>query len=220
MSVIVKVVSLARDQKRRFDFRELFDDYLRYEFYDAVDGHSDSKKLSAYHFVNNGVFRDRRMGKNERACSISHYEAIKSALVENKKRILILEDDLDGCHKMRIDLVKFIDFNDDVIYILGGQEGMKLERLLNISWRLNLIFTGKLYLKIPFFLHKRIYRTCCYMISRDLAKNWIGRIQELSVADDWEYIVKKLGCRLYYCPIFSHPLNLGASHIAVERGHL
>ena len=220
MTSSIKVISLKSDQERRTKFSEAFSKYFKYCFFDAVDGRNEKEKIRAYNFENNGTFRGRVLGINERACSVSHFEALRETVNEKTDRILILEDDLESLNKTRFDITMFMDLEDDGIYILGGQQGLKLEFLFNLFWRLNLIFTGRLFWQVPMILHGRIYRTCCYLMTNNLANYMIKKFTNLSVADDWKTICRRSDARLFYCPIFSHPRSLADSHIAFERSDI
>lgn len=210
------VISLISDLQRRKQISDLLKPFCHFSFYDAIDGRvpSDIIENNNSSFVEN--FQNRQISDVEKACTLSHYFALKE-ISEKFDTILILEDDIVEVDPVRFDLFKLCKLKDGAVYILGGQNGLKLQRFFNTIWRINFVVTGQIFVKIPTILHRRIYRTCCYAMNRQTRKQLLMKNKKLSVADDWQLVAEQCNLSIYYVPIFSHPIDLNNSHIAAYR---
>ncbi|MDE9453839.1 glycosyltransferase family 25 protein [Xenorhabdus bovienii] len=181
----------------------------------AVNG----KKLSAEEYFLNfkakssKLFGRKFLTPSELGCFLSHRKAIGEFLDKNNQWLLILEDDVF----VNTDLTQLINkidkLNDDSVYILGGQDGLKsFQKVILKNNILNIR-------KVMFGTHRWIYRTCCYLISKNTASHLYNFMNNTTyIADDWSLILKNTKIKnIYYFPCFSHPINLENSIIEEER---
>ena len=106
----IYVISLCKDKERRQSIdRRLKAIDMPYQFFDALDGKLIKhifKKLNNSYFVNS----------NYLACNLSHISVYNDAIINNYKKILILEDDAIP-HKNYNDLIKIIEIPEyDLLY--------------------------------------------------------------------------------------------------------
>lgn len=213
----VIVISLLRDKPRRDAFVKKIGRKFDFEFFDAVDGSIDSITLNDFEFVKSGKFRGREIGNNEKACAISHYKALEKSQLKNHDILIILEDDIENFNVRLYEIFRRSTLKDHAVYLLGGQQGLKLEKLIDFAWRLNVLVTGSIFLPIPHIFQGRLYRTCCYALRSSARDRFLKKVRVLSVADDWRYLCKLAGLRMYYVPIFEHAVDLSNSSIEAER---
>ena len=64
-----------------------------------------------------------------------------------------------------------------------------------------------------------IFRTCCYVVTLDIARNLCAFSQrEFFIADEWSYFkCNGLINSIYLSDFIDHPLDLSCSHIEMER---
>lgn len=217
MEINIKVVSLKRDHIRRNMFTKNFNSLFKFEFYDAFDGATELEKLDKYTFKNNGIFRKRKIGNNEKACALSHFMLLKSVSNEDFENLIVLEDDIEKFDAVRLHAFLSSDLEENVVYLLGGQEGLKLEKFWDWCWRIHFFMTGNIFLPVPAILRGRIYRTCCYALSRNAARRITDNMLSLSLADDWKHICESARVELKFLPVFKHPICLKNSSIQNER---
>lgn len=153
----------------------------------------------------------------EVCCGYGHAQILRKHMeADADKNLIVFEDDiiLDADKVSRLSyLDKTIDMNCG-IHILGGQQGLKLDNYFS----LRSTFAG-----VPLFKYERmkVYRTCCYAISASVLPEF-ERLRLSNVAfcvDDWNFVSTHLHSKMYFKNIFSHPTNLEASLIELERRH-
>ena len=204
------VISLSDAKHRRAKITNLMGSFFNLTFFDAVDGRKGiaTDQYQSRRFRT--TFRSKKISQTERACSLSHHNVLCN---ERLRDYIVLEDDICDFDENLLVTFCYMQEKQSAIYILGGQEGLKLEYFFKLLWRLNFLITGKITVRVPFFLKGRIYRTCCYFYSNDVRLKLRNAKNDLSVADDWRYISNIAKCPIFFIPIFKHPRDLSDSTI-------
>ncbi|MFJ5444682.1 glycosyltransferase family 25 protein [Methylobacillus methanolivorans] len=222
----IYIISLVNDiDKRNIISKKLNDLNLEYQFIDAIHGKSLSQD-----FINKLSYKGKLLTRGylatpgEIGCTLSHLKAYKLILKNNNKWTCILEDDaiLDENFSTFIknfnNEVKNLD--KDNLYILGGQDGIEKTKYISRSiWSKQYIGKQKFYKTIK--SEEFIFRTCCYVISKNTANNLATTLESnFYLADDWlNYRKLKLFTNIYIADIVHHPLDLSNSAIEHERLH-
>lgn len=217
------IVSLQQDVEKRAAISKILNEFnLDFTFIDAVYG----KELSTDYLDS---LRDNSSGKlvnrgfpaspGEIGCTLSHLKAYQQVVDQGLEWACILEDDaiLDGRFKKFINEFNSKDLNPLNLYLLGGQIPGSEKVIVKSVKNIILIGGQKLYRTIK--SEQFIYRTCCYLISLDLAKSLIYLSKnEFILADDWKYLIQKgLIKEIYLSDFIEHPVDLSDSHIQKER---
>lgn len=217
------IVSLKQDIEKREAISKILNDFnLDFTFIDAVygkelpDSYLDSiRNKSAGKLVKRGF----PATPGEIGCTLSHIKAYQEVIDRGLEWACILEDDaiLDGRFKTFINDFESKDLNPLNLYLLGGQL-LGSEKLIVKSHR-NIKQIGEQKFFKTIRSEKYIYRTCCYLISTELAKTLILLSKnEFILADDWAYLVEKgLIKSIYLAEFVEHPVDLTDSHIQKER---
>jgi len=167
-----------------------------------------------YKYVRNGT--QPYLSPGEVGCALSHIKAYQLLVRAELDYLLVVEDDI---------IIQDGDFSQNVEYIansiqglslclLGGLEGLtakydlmgyQVERTLNV-WSINKI------------MYRWCWRTCGYLISRDLAKHILrAQSTKISKADNWNIFMADYRSSIHYCPLIKHPTDLKDSLIESER---
>lgn len=217
------IVSLQQDVEKRAAISKILNEFnLDFTFIDAVYG----KELSTdyLHSLRNnssGKLVDRGFPATpgEIGCTLSHLKAYQEVLNRGLEWACILEDDaiLDIRFKKFINDFDSKDLNPLNLYLLGGQTPNSKKYIIKSIKNVRKVGGQNFYKTIG--SDHIIYRTCCYLISSNLAKNIISLgNDELILADDWGYLVEKGSIRSIYLSDFvEHPIDLTDSHIQKER---
>lgn len=211
----IYLVSLKSDDHRRCKLQEQFPlTYEKFILKEAVDG----RLLPAKDFYSHSIkYYDRKkvvMTPSEVGCTLSHIKVLSSFLETDAEYALIMEDDIIGTDEDFNKIQKLLpEIGDDAVLICGGQEGL-LSRFFQLGKSINPL--GNLFSVHPFSF-QYIYRTCCYVVTRNSARSIIGNHNEkFTIADDWSAILDN-NINLYYANILHHPLDLSESTIEKER---
>ncbi|MBD2820340.1 glycosyltransferase family 25 protein [Xenorhabdus sp. 42] len=212
----VCIISLENHTKRREKLIEsLKENGITPRISNAING----KKLSAEdYFLNfkaksSKLFGRKFLTPSELGCFLSHSKAINEFLESNNRWLLILEDDVSVNTNLMQFLSKIENLEDNSIYILGGQDGLKsFKKVIFKTDRFNIK-------KVIFGTHRWIYRTCCYLINKNTANHLHNFMKNTTyMADDWNLILKHTDIKnIYYSSCFSHPISLDNSIIEEER---
>jgi glycosyl transferase family 25 len=212
--VLVKVVSLKTDHDRRAAFDTNNREFLReFDFFDAFDG----RQMNVLDFYANQCMREGRslrrkaISPAELGCFLSHKLVLESFINEpDYNFLMVLEDDVKPFGKKN---TNEITIKEDRINILGGQEGLKR------SYFWEQLLSRGLKFRLPAILGFSIYRTCSYLVSKDVAQKILDLMNDrVLLADDWGYIAINAGLKGFYMQkIFSHPRDLTESHIELQR---
>lgn len=208
----IKILSLATDEDRRkLIAAQLNELKLPYEFIDAPDGRVNlmpKNKLS-------------KLSNTEAACALGHIRIYNELVNSTDKYWVVLEDDV-LVNKERIgvlcDILKKIDGDKPSVYILGGQDGINAAKY----------FVGKTVLQEQKFRilqsyrsSEYVFRTCCYIITKEAANRIANGNSELMyAADNWsEFYANKWIVEPFIIQpsLFSHPVDLSGSHIQQSR---
>ncbi len=217
MKLSISIISLEKDETRRTRLlSELSPFNVNINIISAVNG----KELSAEEYFNQYKCESSKFGgrtfltPSELGCILSHKKALKEFLVSSNDWLLVLEDDVSIVNDISHIEYELGRLDNNGIYILGGQDGLKsFSRVLFKKSNLHD------YSRVIFKTYRWIYRTCCYLISRDSAVE-IYNLMLLNrfMADDWKYIIKNTAITdIYYSQFFSHPIDLNDSSIEKER---
>lgn len=219
----IYIVSLKRDIEKRKIISKILDDFgLQFEFIDAIYGKELSDNyLNSVRGKSTGKILDRGYGATpgEIGCTLSHIKIYQKILDNKIDWACILEDDaiLDERFKEFINTFQDTTLDPEVLYILGGQNGLDQTQVIKSIKNYNLIGGQKFHKTIK--SEHAIYRTCCYLVSSHLANQLI----ELSrsnfiLADDWDYLLKSnLIKQIYLSDFVDHPLDLSVSYLEKER---
>lgn len=216
----IYLVSLEQDYKRRDLLKDRFPQcYESFIHIQAIYG----KEISASDYFNycSKYFEKhkRLLTPGEVGCTLSHIDALKSFLDTSDDYALILEDDVIGSDADITETLKILSeekkFNG--LFLLGGQEGIQYEKYI-LGKKLNQKNIPREIYEIPKFSSKFLFRTCCYIVSREFAEHILNFHREnFNVADAWFEILNNTEFYFYYSSIFKHPLDLSNSHIEKER---
>lgn len=207
------ILSLPRETERRRRIRGILDGYFDISIFDAVDGRSDHNSSLFENYEFKSKFRNREISRVEKACSLSHF-LLNTQTPE--RNYIVFEDDVSGYNQELLEIFLFYENYSDGIYLLGGQNGLKLQKVFYFFWKVHFLVTGRLFLKLPRLIHGRIYRTCCYYIPNG-PKKYFQKLDKLSLADDWKYLAKEFSLPVFFAPIFEHPSDLRDSVIEKAR---
>ncbi|HIF9214290.1 TPA: glycosyltransferase family 25 protein [Photobacterium damselae] len=218
--VPIYIVSLSDAIERRTKISKALDDIgCSYEFIDAIrGGNIDDEEIKKY---NNFSYYNRNIAANEIGCTLSHQKIYKLMMLRNESKAIILEDDVILGDQFKKLLQSNFSIDDESLYILGGQEGLISLDMQQFSiWRkLNI---SEVEFKKSIKSERYIYRTCCYMLSKELARkmNNLHRIK-FYLADDWAFLKKeRIIKRIYMANVVSHPLDLTGSTIESDRAKI
>jgi hypothetical protein len=151
------------------------------------------------------------LSAEEVSCRLGHAKILRA---NTSRLVLALEDDViipDDLDKKDF-LCNVRTVSDDEVLILGGQQGLKLAQYFQ--------FRSKYFPYDKLFQSevKRIYRTCCYVVTRNTANKLSSLFcsKEYAVADDWYHNASKLTLRIRFKAFLRHPTN-GTSNIEGNR---
>ena len=217
------IVSLKQDIEKRETISKVLNDFnLDFTFIDAVygkelpDNYLDTiRNKSAGSLVN----RSFPATPGEIGCTLSHLKVYQEVINRGLEWACILEDDviLDGRFKKFVENFESEKLNPLNLYLLGGQIPTSKKLIIKSIKNIQLIGYQSFHKTIK--SERIIYRTCCYLISSDLARNLIllGS-REFILADDWAYLIRKgLIKNIYLSDFVDHPIDLTDSHIQKER---
>ena len=166
----------------------------------------------------------RKMGPGEVGCALSHLKIYDNLITSTDLDtcITVFEDDIIelGYPFGWKDIIAKVPLRPEVpvVVLLGGMQGLRTRFLYNFLWKVNLIISGRLYLRIPKIISGHIYRTCCYQINRKAAEAIIRASRNgIRCADDWKGHITDGEIKLYYIPCFTHPSSLENSSIENDR---
>lgn len=221
----IYIVSLKRDTKRRAIIQQKMDELsIPFKFIDAVMGKELSKEtLENLRQKKSGTLSQRQYDATpgEIGCSLSHlyiYEMMQN-LVDDW--VCILEDDVILDERFTQFYLDFhnhsMDLNPNNLYLLGGQNG--LEHPLVFKSIVRKFSIGQQKFTKTIKSQEYIYRTCCYLMSKSMAKNLIDLSEtEFFIADDWKYLSQKNIIKdIFLSDFVAHPLDLSNSMIEEER---
>lgn len=212
----IYLVSLDSDIERRDALKKMFPrSYSKFIFdSSAVDGRKLSAKEYYDKVVASAVSSGRLMSPSELGCTLSHMAVLEKFLESGHEKALIIEDDIIGDDQNLIDIIdssKYVKENS--LYICGGQQGTSVRKFLVANEEVG----GGLY-KLSEFSKGFILRTCCYVVTKTSARKVLDFYSEkMSVADSWGEISKSKSFDILYSNSLKHPLDLGVSHIELER---
>lgn len=217
------IVSLQKDLVRRAAISKILNEFnLNFTFIDAVYGKELSTNyLDSLRNKSSGKIVDRGFPATpgEIGCTLSHLKAYQEVLDRGLEWACILEDDviLDDRFKRFINEFNSKYLDPTNLYLLGGQHPYSKKYIIKSIKNVKKIGSQNFYKTIG--SKEVIYGTCCYLISSSLAKDLISLgDDELILADDWAYLVKKGIIRSIYLSDFvQHPIDLTNSHINKER---
>ncbi|PSV18341.1 glycosyltransferase family 25 protein [Photobacterium kishitanii] len=217
----IYVVSLV-DSNRRENIKKMADSLgLCVFFEDAIYGKNLQKSYIDNINTTEWVVRKykRKIGPSEIGCSLSHRN-IYSKIGKENNFYIILEDDVFFDYRLK-ELAK-IDtslLNKKSLYLLGGQDGLSSKDMIITSKYDVFSLSNDIIFKRVIFSDKYVYRTCCYMIHSELAKElFVFSKKNFYLADDWLNLSKnKVFNKIYISDIISHPIDLVDSKIENER---
>lgn len=220
----IYVVSLL-DSSRRINIINQFEKInINFEFVDAVNGRLLPQAI--VDSVNNKDVQSRyrrKIGLGEIGCALSHQKIYQAIAESSVDYAIIFEDDIQLSDNISAVIEYFkstaVSLGDKNLYILGGQEGLSSQDLLvrSVKEQIN-VSNDVSFVKLNDSA-KYIYRTCSYVVSRDLAKELKCTYDEaFYIADDWNYL-STLGVfkKLYLTNVAYHPEDLVGSVIEQER---
>lgn len=208
----VYVISLANAVARREQLRKNFVNYYnKFNVFTACD-----YTYSEAYLKNGGKLKKNKlkMTPSEIACSLSHLKVMELLVNNNLEAALVLEDDILGTDENIDQLMSvYSTLPKNSLLITGGQEGLKSYKSLygiEVQGAINVF-------KIPKIYYRYLARTCCYVVSKDVAMQIIKiQGQGLDRADQWDTLL--MNCNnVYFCPLLKHPLLLDDSVIEKER---
>lgn len=219
------IVSLQQDVEKRKAISKILNDFsLDFTFIDAVYGKDlPSDYLDSLRKKSSGKLANRGFSATpgEIGCTLSHIKVYEKVVDKGLEWACILEDDaiLDNRFKKFINEFDSKDLNSNNLYLLGGQTPNSKKYIIKSARNIANIGAQKFHKTIK--SEQIIYRTCCYLISSDLARNLISLGEkELLLADDWAYLIEKgIIKSIYLAEFVEHPLDLTDSNIQREREH-
>ncbi|MEQ5725986.1 glycosyltransferase family 25 protein [Providencia rettgeri] len=133
---------------------------------------------------------------------------------------IIFEDDVQIDKKL-LDLITYKknELKKANIYILGGQDGLPSREMIVTSKRNKILISNGMEFEKTNASSKYIYRTCCYLIHRELAQNILEQRKRcFFLADDWHFLYKRKIVKSFYITnCVTHPIDLKNSVIQNER---
>ncbi|AWX83275.1 TPA: glycosyltransferase family 25 protein [Klebsiella pneumoniae] len=220
----VFVISMQSDYDRRKIISDKMNKYnIHYEFIDAVVGKDlPQSKIENIDLSCAIARKNRHVSLGEIGCTLSHIKVYEKIIDDNIPYCLILEDDAIFDHRLYDFLKSFTDSvrlkNENDLLILGGQNGIDKNKFISRSiWSKLRIGEETFYKTIRSEMY--IFRTCCYVVTLDIARNLYAFSQkEFFIADEWSYFKSKgLINSIYLSDFVEHPLDLSNSHIEMER---
>ncbi|WP_159237850.1 glycosyltransferase family 25 protein [Raoultella terrigena] len=218
------VISLREDLDRRLLISKIMKELsVDFEFIDAVKGKSLSQEdLSRINLDLVESREKRKLALGEIGCTLSHIKTYKLMQERGIEWGCILEDDiiLDRRFGMFIKTLKaddLLEFENDILF-LGGQNGTKASKYISRSlWGRRVIGNEVFFKTIK--SENYLYRTCCYLINKNVANKLIVLASnDFFLADEWRYFKKNGIVRSFFLSDFvNHPTDLGNSHIEKER---
>lgn len=215
MTLSVFLVSLEADEARRSALcrsaPELFADAVCVK---AIDG----RKLDAKHYYSKitGEFIrcGRLMSPAELGCTLSHIRALELFLESNTEKALIIEDDLIATDSDYAEVKRYVQYmSEHSLYICGGQDGLNSQKYL-YGKALN---NEKTLFKLSAFSKRYVLRTCCYVVTRSVARHILAIHEDgPTIADNWGRICGS-EINVLFSTSFCHPLDMNLSHIESER---
>lgn len=216
------IISLKQDVfKREVISKKLNDLKVDFVFVDAVYG----KELSE-DFCQSLQLRGKLSTRNfyptrgEIGCTLSHISVFSKMINEKIAWACILEDDaiIDESFGKFVKQFDGNHFNENDLFILGGQEGLSPAKYISKSFFKTIVCAGQKFSKVN-YSERFVNRTCCYVVHQKFAR----KIVELSkdgfyLADDWQAFQNAGAYRYMYLAEFvAHPLDLASSSIEMER---
>ena len=218
----VMVVSLAFDQSRREKISSVMNDLnIEFPFVDAIYGRDLSKEEKET--IPTQIFEKRCKHKPSDAvlgCTLSHIKAYEIMLEKGLEWTCILEDDviLDEKFGQFISEINEGKLEQNTLYILGGQDGLRYRHKVVFNFFKNKILGGQLFKKVSYG-HGYVVRSCCYLASKNIVKNIIDELKiDFFAMDEWKYLMRKnVFSNMYFSDLVHHPLDLSDSWIEKER---
>ncbi|ENX56510.1 MULTISPECIES: glycosyltransferase family 25 protein [Acinetobacter] len=210
----IYLISLEQDTQRRAELAQRFpQSYPKMQWIKAVNG----KELSAKEYFSYAqkYFNNHKnlITPSEVGCTLSHIKALEEFLKKGEDYCLILEDDVTGCDEDIRKLNSMIENSFINEFMLcGGQDGLYFEKyIIGKELESNIFY-------IPKFSMKFLFRTCCYIVNRKLAKFILDKHKHgFEVADAWYNLFKDYNVDFLYSALLQHPKDLKNSHIEMER---
>jgi putative glycosyltransferase involved in LPS biosynthesis len=222
MKNIVFLISLSKDENRREVLKKRFNSFQNFRLIDAIDGRE--MKAKEYFSIANPSLKvyKKLLSPAEVGCSLSHVKAYKEFLQSDADFGLILEDDVIGSD----DDIEFafemaLKITKDSILICGCQDG--LAGRFSAFGKKILSQNSKDGKDVSFYdvsTHSfgSISRAAAYIVTKKSAQSLLCTHQTaLCTTDVWDILLKQNGLKMYFCDIFSHPLDLSCSNIEMER---
>ncbi|KVO52033.1 hypothetical protein WT77_20665 [Burkholderia stagnalis] len=212
------LVSLTRDADRRAAIVRRFPAMsAAFEWVDATDGRT--LPASNYFARCAPAFRERTilLSPSEVGCALSHMDAYARFLASDAQVALFLEDDVEGTDADLERIARLASaLNGEFFLACGGQDGLRSRRWL-IGQRL-CSPDGIDYYRINRHAYGQLWRTCCYVMTRCVARRMLARQTALlGRADEWEALLRDFDGAAYFVDALAHPLDLSASAIESER---
>ncbi|MDT3296873.1 glycosyltransferase family 25 protein [Shewanella sp. SP2S2-6] len=215
----ISIISLEEDKERCLKLVSQISNYkLNCNVVSAVNG----KRLTAIEYFMSSkcntskLFGRTLLSPSELGCFLSHKKALYDFINSTDEWLLVLEDDVSVCGDLSYFYEQVPLLPRDGIFILGGQDGLKSFSRVVLSNYSDVVC------KVRFGTKRWLYRTCCYLISKEVAEKILMLMEEFPyMADDWSYISSKTGIKnFYFAKMFSHPVDLSYSKIELERDYL
>lgn len=221
-NVAIFVLSLYGSTRRQRILEQFQNIGLDFDFVDAINGASLSiQTINAKNEVASARYR-RVISAGEIGCALSHQKIYQLICDNNINYALILEDDVSITNDL-IDVVNYFKFKargrgDRNLYLLGGQDGLASQDMIVASLRGKIEISDRVSFSKLNASSRYVYRTCCYIISKDLAKAFIDSSRDsFFIADDWHHLYSQgLFDKLYFTNVVSHPTILNDS--TLEQG--
>ena len=161
------------------------------------------------------------LSDGEVACTLGHKAILEKFLKTNDPYCVVLEDDAEAgpvFQDLEQDLPEIFDGDDKaVMFILGGQEGYKNNKYIDWKSPFRSLNSGIVYDLTA--SSDFVFRTCCYGIDRNAAKQLVEFLQNnLILADDYSSVVNNTDVKILLKRrgYFSHPIG-GPSELESER---
>jgi glycosyl transferase family 25 len=176
----------------------------------------DGRTLSAREYFEMGV-KGRRcaLTPSEVGCTLSHLATYEAFLSSSEEVLLVMEDDVTVIRIPEELQSVVLNFRaEPVLLHLGGQNGLKsrgkllgkLSTTCDNLWEVEKKGT------------RWLWRTCGYLINREMAKLIIKKQRTiLRTADSWMYFFEQEDVKVLYAECIEHPLDLSTSQIESER---
>ena len=163
----------------------------------------------------------RIISPSELTCAKGH-RAILSDFVKSRRPadfLVVLEDDVDVPEGTPLLLQEISKTAQDGIVILGGNNGNRRMKKFMVERAIKEFAGGKKLRLIHRLCHRLIWRSCCYMLSYDIAKKLLLSYENYNLlAADW---VGRMRCasidRLYLIEWIDHIAGLSSDGAMLER---